>query len=231
MPLTLAEKDDICPRRIRASHGNDGFHFEMLRQNINKKNASYSCVHKRGCNCKATLFFKRSEESGFVDITNKTWRYKYSRKCVVMNNPSLDPGDYPWEGKPVSGTPEGLNNWTEMLGPDAGPIAAAPAAGVAAAAPRPPLGPAAPRSSAPGRSRPLEMFDENADPNHDFVFAPNVEEDMKLRVDELATNDLSMKRSNIDKNTGTGSSKQEPQAGTPIKKKIITTLPFLTFCV
>ena len=37
MPLTLAEKDDICPRRIRASHGNDGFHFEMLRQNINKK--------------------------------------------------------------------------------------------------------------------------------------------------------------------------------------------------
>ena len=34
-----------------------------------------------------------------VDITNKTWRHRHSRKCVVMNNSSLDPDDYPWDGK------------------------------------------------------------------------------------------------------------------------------------
>ena len=34
-----------------------------------------------------------------VDITNKTWRHRHSRKCVVMNNPSLDPDDHRWDEK------------------------------------------------------------------------------------------------------------------------------------
>ena len=124
--LTLEEKDEICPRRIRTSHGKiREFHFDMLRQNINKRNVSYTCVHKRGCSCNATLSFKRSEESGMVDITNKTWRNKHSRKCVVIENSSLDPDDYPWDGKPVPEEPDDLGDWTETLGPNAGPTAAA----------------------------------------------------------------------------------------------------------
>ena len=111
------------------------------------------------------MSLRRCDKTGTVDKTHQTWKQVHARKCVVINNPSLEPDDYPWDGRPEPEEPDDLQAWQETLGPNAGPSSRPPAPGI-----------------------------ENAHPNHNVVVAPNVEEDMKLRVNELATNDLSSKR-------------------------------------
>jgi hypothetical protein len=97
--LTLEEKDEITPRTYHHSHGDKGHTFDYLRQNINKKSVSYSCQKSRSCNCLATMSFKRDKVSGLVDYGQVTHNGRHSRQCVKFHNPSLDPDEYPWEGK------------------------------------------------------------------------------------------------------------------------------------
>ena len=50
-----------------------------------------------------------------VDITNKTWRHRRSRKRVVTNNPSLDPDDHSWDGKLSLSALQGMRRGHPML--------------------------------------------------------------------------------------------------------------------
>ena len=88
-------RDGVRPARLRRSHGEDGFHIDMLRQNIDKKmSTSEDAIAKRRCPS------NEARNRGMVDRTDKTWRHGHSRKRVVVNNPSWDPDDDPWDGKP-----------------------------------------------------------------------------------------------------------------------------------
>ena len=45
------------------------------------------------------MSFKRDKVSGLVDYGQVTHNGRHSRQCVKFHNPSLDPDEYPWEGK------------------------------------------------------------------------------------------------------------------------------------
>jgi hypothetical protein len=84
--------DTICPRQI--NHNN----FSYIRKNVNQKNVSYHCRHRRGKNCKAELHFKRDKSTGIVDFDNKIMLGQHTRQCCVVNR--VDTEDYDYDGKP-----------------------------------------------------------------------------------------------------------------------------------
>ena len=109
MVMTVEEKDAICPRSYHHEHGNAGFTFNYLRHNINMKSVTFNCQRKRGSDCKCMMSFKRDKRSGGFDFSTPTHSNTHSRKCTAASNPSLDPNDYPWDGRPSPEEPADLD--------------------------------------------------------------------------------------------------------------------------
>jgi len=86
------EKDIICPRHFNYNG------FSYTRKNVNQKNVSYLCQHRRGKKCNAELHFKRDKSAGKVDFDNKIRLGQHTRPCCIVNG--VDPEDYDYDGKP-----------------------------------------------------------------------------------------------------------------------------------
>jgi hypothetical protein len=84
--------DAICPRQFNLNH------FSFTRKNVNLKNVTFICRHRRGKNCKAELHFKRDKNTGIVDFDNKIMLGQHTRQCCVVNR--VDTEDYDYDGKP-----------------------------------------------------------------------------------------------------------------------------------
>ena len=84
--------DAICPRQFNLNH------FSFTRKNVNQKNVTFICRHRRGKNCKAELHFKRDKNTGIVDFDNKIRLGQHTRQCCVVNR--VDTEDYDYDGKP-----------------------------------------------------------------------------------------------------------------------------------